>query len=105
MVSFSLVMNVKCWACLASFDWLNRTWFLVELRDWAAEHDYPQALREMAQAHSVGDSVAPAYRHSTRLNKKRDMMRMVNGCARKLLVRIGLCVGSLLGIEFLDVWS
>ena len=28
------VMNVKCWTCLASFDWLNRSWFSVELRDW-----------------------------------------------------------------------
>jgi hypothetical protein len=80
---------------------LHSTWFSVELRDWAAEHDYPQELR-MAQAHSAGDSTAPAYRHSTRLNKKR-IGRMVNVCARKLLVRIALCVGSLFGIEFLDV--
>src|SRR5262249_31421231 len=42
--------------------------------DWAAEHDYPQVLREMGQAHTVSDSVEQAYRHSTRLNKKREMM-------------------------------
>jgi integrase len=42
--------------------------------DWAADHDYPQELREMALAHSVGDSVEQAYRHSTRLNKRREMM-------------------------------
>jgi integrase len=42
--------------------------------DWAAENDYPQELREMALAHAVGDSVEQAYRHSTRLNKRREMM-------------------------------
>ena len=31
-------------------------------------------LREMALAHSVGDSVEQAYRRSTRLNKRREMM-------------------------------
>ena len=100
MVSFSLVMNVKCWTCLTSFDLAYTVHgFRSSFADWAAEHDYPQELREMALAHSVGDSVEQAYRRSTRLNKKRDMMRMVNGCARKLRVRIGLCVGSLLGID------
>jgi hypothetical protein len=42
--------------------------------DWAAENDYPQELRELALAHAVGDSVERAYRHSTRLNKRREMM-------------------------------
>ncbi len=42
--------------------------------DWAAENDYPQELREMALAHAVGDSVEQAYCHSTRLNKRREMM-------------------------------
>ena len=42
--------------------------------DWVAENDYPQELREMALAHAVGDSVERAYRHSTRLNKRREMM-------------------------------
>jgi hypothetical protein len=32
--------------------------------DWAADEDYPQELQEMARAHSVGDSVEQAYRHS-----------------------------------------
>jgi integrase len=48
--------------------------FRSSFTDWAAEHDYPQELREMALAHSVGDSVEQAYRHSTRLNKRREMM-------------------------------
>jgi integrase len=48
--------------------------FRSSFADWAAEHDYPQELREMALAHSVGDSVEQAYRHSTRLNKRREMM-------------------------------
>jgi integrase len=43
--------------------------------DWAAEHDYPQELREMALAHAVGDSVEQAYRHSTRVNRRREMMQ------------------------------
>jgi integrase len=43
--------------------------------DWAADHDYPQELREMALAHAVGDSVEQAYRHSTRLNRRREMMQ------------------------------
>jgi integrase len=42
--------------------------------DWVAENDYPQELREMALAHAVGDSVEQAYRHSTRVNKRREMM-------------------------------
>jgi integrase len=42
--------------------------------DWAAESDYPQELGEMALAHAVGDSVEQAYRHSTRLNKRREMI-------------------------------
>jgi integrase len=42
--------------------------------DWAADHDYPSELREMALAHSVGDAVEQAYRHSTRINKRREMM-------------------------------
>jgi integrase len=48
--------------------------FRSSFADWAAEHDYPQELREMALAHSVGDSVEQAYRRSTRLNKRREMM-------------------------------
>jgi integrase len=48
--------------------------FRSSFADWAAEHDYPQELREMALAHSVSDSVERAYRHSTRLNKRREMM-------------------------------
>lgn len=42
--------------------------------DWAAEHDYPLELCEMALAHSVSDSVAQAYRREPRLNKRREMM-------------------------------
>jgi integrase len=42
--------------------------------DWAAEHDYSQELRELALAHAVWDSVEQAYRRSTRLNKRREMM-------------------------------
>jgi integrase len=42
--------------------------------DWAADHDYPSELREMALAHAVGDAVEQAYRHSTRINKRREMM-------------------------------
>jgi integrase len=42
--------------------------------DWAAEHDYPQELREMALAHAVGDAVERAYRHTTRIGKRREMM-------------------------------
>jgi integrase len=48
--------------------------FRSSFADWAAEHDYPQELREMALAHSVGDSVERAYRHSTRLTRRREMM-------------------------------
>ena len=48
--------------------------FRSSFTDWAADHDYPLELREMALAHSVGDSVEQAYRHSTRLNKRREMM-------------------------------
>jgi integrase len=48
--------------------------FRSSFADWAAEHDYPQELREMALAHSVGDSVEQAYRRSTRINKRREMM-------------------------------
>ena len=50
--------------------------FRSSFADWATEHDYPQELREMALAHSVGDSVEQAYRRSTRLNKRREMMRL-----------------------------
>jgi integrase len=42
--------------------------------DWAAENDYPQELREMALAHAIGDSVEQAYRHTTRLSKRRELM-------------------------------
>ena len=48
--------------------------FRSSFADWAAEHDYPQELREMALAHSVGDSVEQAYRRSTRINKRQEMM-------------------------------
>ena len=48
--------------------------FRSSFTDWAAENDYPQELREMALAHAVGDFVEQAYRHSTRLNKRREMM-------------------------------
>jgi integrase len=48
--------------------------FRSSFADWAAEHDYPQELREMALAHSVGDSVEQAYRRSTRLTRRREMM-------------------------------
>jgi integrase len=48
--------------------------FRSSFADWAAEHDFPQELREMALAHSVGDSVEQAYRRSTRINKRREMM-------------------------------
>jgi integrase len=48
--------------------------FRSSFADWAAEHDYPQELREMALAHSVGDTVEQAYRRSTRLNRRREMM-------------------------------
>ena len=48
--------------------------FRSSFADWAAENDYPQELREMALAHSVGDSVEQAYRRSTRINKRREMM-------------------------------
>ena len=48
--------------------------FRSSFADWAAEHDYPQELGEMALAHSVGDSVEQAYRRSTRINKRREMM-------------------------------
>jgi integrase len=48
--------------------------FRSSFADWAAEHDYPQELREMALAHSVGDSVEQAYRHSTRICRRREMM-------------------------------
>ena len=44
--------------------------FRSSFADWAAEHDYPQELREMALAHSVGDSVEQVYRRSTRINKR-----------------------------------
>jgi hypothetical protein len=53
---------------------VTQYWLSLELADWAAEHDYPQELREMALAHSVGDSVEQAYRRSTRINKRREMM-------------------------------
>ena len=73
---------------------LHRSRFSLELCDWAAEHDYPQALREMAQAHSVGDSVEQAYRRSTRLNKKRDMMsRGQHSALAKLRLRIAAACG------------
>jgi integrase len=42
--------------------------------DWAAEHDYPRELREMALSHSVGNAVEQAYRRSTRVNTRREMM-------------------------------
>jgi integrase len=48
--------------------------FRSSFTDWAAENDYPQELREMALAHAVGDSVEQAYRHTTRLSKRREMM-------------------------------
>ncbi len=35
---------------------------------------YPQELREMALAHSFGDAVEQAYRRSTRVNSRREMM-------------------------------
>ena len=48
--------------------------FRSSFADWGAEHDYPQELREMARGHSVGDLVEQAYRRSTRINKRREMM-------------------------------
>jgi integrase len=42
--------------------------------DWAADHGYPSELREMALAHSVGDEVEQAYRRSTMVNKRRELM-------------------------------
>jgi integrase len=42
--------------------------------DWAAEHGYPSELREMALAHSVGDDTEKAYRRTTLVNKRREMM-------------------------------
>ena len=48
--------------------------FRSSFANWAADNDYPQELREMALAHSVGDSVEQAYRRSTRINKRREIM-------------------------------
>ncbi len=43
--------------------------------DWAAEHDYPSELREIAIAHAVGDQVERAYRRSNMVDKRRPMMQ------------------------------
>jgi integrase len=48
--------------------------FRSSFADWATERGYPQELREMALAHSVGDAVEQAYRRSTRVNSRREMM-------------------------------
>jgi integrase len=48
--------------------------FRSSFADWAAEHDYPQELREMALSHSVGNAVEQAYRRSTRVKSRREMM-------------------------------
>jgi integrase len=43
--------------------------------DWAAEHDYPSELREMSLAHAVGDETERAYRRTTMIGKRREMMQ------------------------------
>ncbi len=48
--------------------------FRSSFADRAAERGYPQELREMALAHSFGDAVEQAYRRSTRVNSRREMM-------------------------------
>ncbi len=48
--------------------------FRSSFADWAAEHDCPRELRELALSHSVGNAVAQAYRRSKRVNSRREMM-------------------------------
>ena len=48
--------------------------FRSSFADWAAEHDYPRELRELALSHSVGNAVEQAYRRSKRVNSRREMM-------------------------------
>jgi integrase len=42
--------------------------------DWAAENGYPSEHREMALAHTVGDKVEQAYRRTTLIEMRRQMM-------------------------------
>jgi integrase len=63
--------------------------FRSSFADWAAEHDYPQELREMTLAHSVGDSVEQAYRRSTPAQQTaRDDECVVKICACRLYVAL-----------------
>ncbi len=48
--------------------------FRSRFADWAAQHDYPRELREMALSRSAGNTVEQAYRRSTRVNRRREMM-------------------------------
>jgi len=49
--------------------------FRSTLSTWAADHDYPDVLGEMALSHAVGDAVQRAYQRSTRVNARRELMQ------------------------------
>ena len=49
--------------------------FRSSFRDWAGEKtEYPDALAEIALAHSVGAAIQKAYKHGDALDRRRPMM-------------------------------
>jgi len=48
--------------------------FRSTLSTWAADHEYPSEVHEMALSHAVGDTVERAYQRSKLLERRRKMM-------------------------------
>jgi integrase len=48
--------------------------FRSTFRDWAAERGYPDAVAEAALAHSVSDAVVAAYKRTTFIELRKNMM-------------------------------
>lgn len=59
--------------------------FRSSFRDWAAEHGYDDAVAEAALAHKVSDDVIAAYRRTTFIELRKQMMKdWADYCARPI---------------------
>ena len=49
--------------------------FRSSFHDWASEHDWPEHVIDAALAHKVSDEVKAAYRRTTLLAKRRELLQ------------------------------
>lgn len=49
--------------------------FRSSFHDWASEHDWPEHIIDLALAHKISDEVKAAYRRTTLLAKRRELMQ------------------------------